>query len=137
PSSERSMPRSETSGTPRSPLLRRGRLGARPRCVTGVADVSAFIAPVSLGASAPVVRWPSGPSASARLGGGRLPASAWGSGTLARAALSCLYLARASSTTHRPSGSPEIMGEAGLVDVPWRDLTGGIVALQVGTVPRG
>ena len=28
------------------------------------------------------------------------------------------------------------MGEAGLVDVHWRGLTGGIVTLHVGTVPR-
>ena len=34
-----------------------------------------------------------------------------------------------------PERIAEIMGEAGLVDVRWRGLTGGIVTLHVGTVP--
>ena len=35
-----------------------------------------------------------------------------------------------------PERIAEIMGEAGLVDVRWQGLTGGIVTLHVGTVPR-
>ena len=46
------------------------------------------------------------------------------------------YLVRSVRAYPSPERIAEIMGEAGLVDVHWRGLTGGIVTLHVGTVPR-
>ncbi len=46
------------------------------------------------------------------------------------------YLVRSVRAYPAPERIAEIMGEAGLVDVHWRGLTGGIVTLHVGTVPR-
>ena len=46
------------------------------------------------------------------------------------------YLVRSVRQYPSPERIAEIMGEAGLVDVHWRGLTGGIVTLHVGTVPR-
>ena len=48
------------------------------------------------------------------------------------------YATSSGACGHYPSPEriAEIMGEAGLVDVHWRGLTGGIVTLHVGTVPR-
>jgi demethylmenaquinone methyltransferase/2-methoxy-6-polyprenyl-1,4-benzoquinol methylase len=47
------------------------------------------------------------------------------------------YLVRSVRNYPPPERIAEIMGEVGLVDVHWRGLTGGIVTLHVGTVPRG
>jgi demethylmenaquinone methyltransferase/2-methoxy-6-polyprenyl-1,4-benzoquinol methylase len=46
------------------------------------------------------------------------------------------YLVRSVKAYPSPERVAEIMAEAGLVDVRWRGLTGGIVTLHVGTVPR-
>ncbi len=46
------------------------------------------------------------------------------------------YLVRSVQNYPAPERIAEIMREAGLVDVHWRGLTGGIVTLHVGTVPR-
>ena len=46
------------------------------------------------------------------------------------------YLVRSVQNYPAPERIAEIMREAGLVDVRWRGLTGGIVTLHVGTVPR-
>ena len=46
------------------------------------------------------------------------------------------YLVRSVRNYPAPERIAEIMREAGLVDVHWRGLTGGIVTLHVGTVPR-
>ncbi|HEY6569429.1 MAG TPA: ubiquinone/menaquinone biosynthesis methyltransferase [Candidatus Limnocylindrales bacterium] len=46
------------------------------------------------------------------------------------------YLVRSVRAYPAPERVAEIMREAGLVDVHWRGLTGGIVTLHVGTVPR-
>lgn len=45
------------------------------------------------------------------------------------------YLVRSVQAYPSPERIAEIMGEAGLVDVRWRGLTGGIVTLHEGTVP--
>ena len=45
------------------------------------------------------------------------------------------YLVRSVHAYPAPERIAEIMGEAGLVDVRWQGLTGGIVTLHVGTVP--
>jgi demethylmenaquinone methyltransferase / 2-methoxy-6-polyprenyl-1,4-benzoquinol methylase len=45
------------------------------------------------------------------------------------------YLVRSVQAYPAPERIAEIMGEAGLVDVTWEGLTGGIVTLHVGTVP--
>jgi len=46
------------------------------------------------------------------------------------------YLVRSVQASPSPERIAEIMGEAGLVDVRWQGLTGGIVTLHVGTVPE-
>ena len=46
------------------------------------------------------------------------------------------YLVRSVQAYPSPERIAEIMGEAGLVDVRWSSLTGGIVTLHVGTVPE-
>jgi demethylmenaquinone methyltransferase/2-methoxy-6-polyprenyl-1,4-benzoquinol methylase len=46
------------------------------------------------------------------------------------------YLVRSVRNYPSPERIAEIMGEAGLEDVRWRGLTGGIVTLHVGSVPR-
>ena len=46
------------------------------------------------------------------------------------------YLVRSVQNYPAPERIAEIMREAGLVDVHWRGLTGGIVTLHIGTVPR-
>ena len=46
------------------------------------------------------------------------------------------YLVRSVQGYPSPERIAEIMGEAGLVDVRWQGLTGGIVTLHVGTVPE-
>jgi len=46
------------------------------------------------------------------------------------------YLVRSVKAYPSPERVAEIMAEAGLVDVRWRGLTGGIVTLHVGTVPK-
>lgn len=46
------------------------------------------------------------------------------------------YLVRSVAAYPSPERIAEIMAEAGLVDVRWRGLTGGIVTLHEGTVPR-
>jgi len=46
------------------------------------------------------------------------------------------YLVRSVRSYPSPERIAEIMGEAGLEDVRWRGLTGGIVTLHVGSVPR-
>jgi ubiquinone/menaquinone biosynthesis C-methylase UbiE len=48
-----------------------------------------------------------------------------------------VYLVRSVQQYPSPERIAEITGEAGLVDVPWRGPTGGIVTLPVGTVLRG
>ena len=45
------------------------------------------------------------------------------------------YLVRSVQAYPSPERIAEIMGEAGLVDVTWQGLTGGIVTLHEGTVP--
>jgi demethylmenaquinone methyltransferase/2-methoxy-6-polyprenyl-1,4-benzoquinol methylase len=45
------------------------------------------------------------------------------------------YLVRSVRAYPSPERIARIMGEAGLLDVTWRGLTGGIVTLHVGTVP--
>jgi demethylmenaquinone methyltransferase / 2-methoxy-6-polyprenyl-1,4-benzoquinol methylase len=45
------------------------------------------------------------------------------------------YLVKSVQAYPSPERIAEIMGEAGLVDVRWRGLTGGIVTLHEGTVP--
>ena len=45
------------------------------------------------------------------------------------------YLVRSVQAYPSPERIAEIMGEAGLVDVRWEGLTGGIVTLHEGTVP--
>ncbi len=45
------------------------------------------------------------------------------------------YLVRSVQAYPSPERIAEVMGEAGLVDVAWTGLTGGIVTLHVGTVP--
>jgi demethylmenaquinone methyltransferase/2-methoxy-6-polyprenyl-1,4-benzoquinol methylase len=45
------------------------------------------------------------------------------------------YLVRSVQAYPAPERIAEIMGEAGLVDVTWQGLTGGIVTLHEGTVP--
>jgi demethylmenaquinone methyltransferase/2-methoxy-6-polyprenyl-1,4-benzoquinol methylase len=46
------------------------------------------------------------------------------------------YLVRSVQAYPAPERIAEIMTEVGLVDVQWRGLTGGIVTLHEGTVPR-
>jgi demethylmenaquinone methyltransferase/2-methoxy-6-polyprenyl-1,4-benzoquinol methylase len=46
------------------------------------------------------------------------------------------YLVRSVKSYPPPERIAEIMGEAGLLDVTWQGLTGGIVTLHVGTVPE-
>jgi demethylmenaquinone methyltransferase/2-methoxy-6-polyprenyl-1,4-benzoquinol methylase len=46
------------------------------------------------------------------------------------------YLVRSVRAYPSPERIAEIMGEAGLVDVTWQGLTGGIVTLHEGTVPE-
>jgi demethylmenaquinone methyltransferase/2-methoxy-6-polyprenyl-1,4-benzoquinol methylase len=46
------------------------------------------------------------------------------------------YLVKSVQAYPSPERIAEIMGEAGLVDVRWQGLTGGIVTLHEGTVPR-
>jgi demethylmenaquinone methyltransferase/2-methoxy-6-polyprenyl-1,4-benzoquinol methylase len=46
------------------------------------------------------------------------------------------YLVRSVQGYPSPERIAEIMGEAGLVDVRWQGLTGGIVTLHAGTVPE-
>jgi demethylmenaquinone methyltransferase/2-methoxy-6-polyprenyl-1,4-benzoquinol methylase len=46
------------------------------------------------------------------------------------------YLVRSVQAYPSPERIAEIMGEAGLVDVAWQGLTGGIVTLHEGTVPE-
>ena len=46
------------------------------------------------------------------------------------------YLVRSVQAYPSPERIAEIMGEAGLVDVHWQGLTGGIVTLHEGTVPE-
>ncbi len=46
------------------------------------------------------------------------------------------YLVRSVQAYPAPERIAEIMGEAGLVDVRWQGLTGGIVTLHEGTVPE-
>jgi demethylmenaquinone methyltransferase/2-methoxy-6-polyprenyl-1,4-benzoquinol methylase len=46
------------------------------------------------------------------------------------------YLVRSVQAYPSPERIAEIMEEAGLVDVTWQGLTGGIVTLHVGTVPE-
>ena len=45
------------------------------------------------------------------------------------------YLARSVRDYPAPDKIAAIMRDAGLVDVSWRSLTGGIVTLHAGTVP--
>ncbi len=45
------------------------------------------------------------------------------------------YLVRSVQAYPSPERIAEVMGEAGLVDVRWQGLTGGIVTLHAGTVP--
>jgi demethylmenaquinone methyltransferase/2-methoxy-6-polyprenyl-1,4-benzoquinol methylase len=45
------------------------------------------------------------------------------------------YLVRSVQAYPSPERIAEVMGEAGLVDVTWHGLTGGIVTLHEGTVP--
>jgi len=47
------------------------------------------------------------------------------------------YLVKSVQAYPSPERIAEIMGEAGLVNVRWRGLTGGIVTLHEGTVPPG
>jgi demethylmenaquinone methyltransferase / 2-methoxy-6-polyprenyl-1,4-benzoquinol methylase len=46
------------------------------------------------------------------------------------------YLVRSVQAYPSPERIAEIMGEAGLVDVTWQGMSGGIVTLHEGTVPR-
>jgi demethylmenaquinone methyltransferase/2-methoxy-6-polyprenyl-1,4-benzoquinol methylase len=46
------------------------------------------------------------------------------------------YLVRSVQHYPTPERIAEIMRDAGLVDVTWRSLTGGIVTLHEGTVPE-
>jgi demethylmenaquinone methyltransferase / 2-methoxy-6-polyprenyl-1,4-benzoquinol methylase len=57
-------------------------------------------------------------------------------GRLARQGDAYGYLVRSVKGYPGPDRIAEIMREAGLVDVHWRGLSGGIVTLHVGTVPR-
>jgi demethylmenaquinone methyltransferase/2-methoxy-6-polyprenyl-1,4-benzoquinol methylase len=57
-------------------------------------------------------------------------------GRLAGQGSAYAYLVRSVQSYPAPERIAEIMGEAGLVDVRWLGLTGGIVTLHVGTVPE-
>jgi demethylmenaquinone methyltransferase/2-methoxy-6-polyprenyl-1,4-benzoquinol methylase len=58
-------------------------------------------------------------------------------GRLAGQGSAYAYLVRSVKNYPPPERIAEIMTEAGLVDVRWQGLTGGIVTLHVGTVPPG
>ena len=57
-------------------------------------------------------------------------------GRLAGQGAAYAYLVRSVQAYPSPERIAEIMGEAGLVDVRWQGLTGGIVTLHAGTVPE-
>ncbi len=58
-------------------------------------------------------------------------------GRLAGQGAAYSYLVRSVQAYPAPERIAEIMREAGLVDVTWRGMTGGIVTLHEGTVPGG